>query len=97
LFTGYDQKYNSVLTGRIDFYPNPAIDRVTFRIPVNQDGLFEIRIYDIQGRQVDILTKGQFQEGVMEVTWITGKLPAGMYLAVVKTIEGTRMLKVILD
>jgi hypothetical protein len=97
LFTGYDQKYNSVLTGRIDFYPNPAIDRVTFRIPANQDGLFEIRIFDVQGRQVDFLDNGSFNEGYMEITWTPGNIPVGMYLAVVKTIEGTRMLKVILD
>jgi hypothetical protein len=97
LFTGYDQKYNSVLTGRIDFYPNPATDRVTFRIPVNQDGLFEIRIYDIQGRQVDILNKGLFQEGVMEVTWIPGDIKAGMYFAVVKTEGGSQTLKLILN
>jgi len=97
LYTGLDQKYNGILSGDIDFYPNPATDRVTFRIPANYNGLFEIRIYDIQGRQVDILNKGLFQEGVMEVTWIPGDIKAGMYFAVVKTEGGSQTLKLILD
>jgi hypothetical protein len=97
LFTGLDQKYSNNLTGGISFYPNPATERITFCIPGNHNELFEIRIYDIQGRQVDMLDKSSFQDGVMEVTWIPGDLPIGIYMAVVRTSWGIQALKIILE
>jgi hypothetical protein len=97
LYTGTDQSNNNLLAGKIGLYPNPATSRVTFTIQGNYTGLFEIRIYDIQGRQVDVLDKGSVQDGVTEVTWIPGGLPSGMYLAVVRTSRGTQTLKVILE
>jgi hypothetical protein len=98
LYTGIDPHYNGGgLHERIDFYPNPATDRVTFSLGLNHNELFEIRIYDIQGRQVDILDRGSVREGVMEVTWIPGEIPGGIYVAVVKTNRGSQALKVILE
>jgi hypothetical protein len=97
LYTGFDQQYDNPGGTTIDFYPNPATSRVTFSIQGNYNELIEVRIYDIQGRQVDMLNKGSFQEGVMEVTWTPGKIPAGMYFAVVKTESGSQTLKIILN
>ena len=98
LYTGLDPHYGrGSLSESIDFYPNPATDRVTFCIPGSYDRFNEIRIYDIQGRLMDEIYDGSLREGVIEVTWIPGEIPGGMYIAVIVTNRGTETLKVILQ
>jgi hypothetical protein len=97
LFTGYDQHYISDPGNNINIYPNPATSRVTFRILGNSDKFLDIRIYDIQGREVDLINRDMPQNVVSEVYWYPRGLEAGVYLAVIKTKTGSQSYKIILE
>lgn len=96
LFTGYDQKYSS-LPGKISIYPNPATNRVNFSLQGNSDRFLDIRIYDIQGREVDIIDRDLLQKGVTEAYWYPLGAEAGVYLVVIKTKAGSQTYKIILE
>jgi Protein of unknown function (DUF3160)/Secretion system C-terminal sorting domain len=96
LFTGIEKNIAGS-NNKIEVYPNPASQRVNFRIQANSDEILEIRIYDIQGRQVDIIEKDELQQGVNEVNWNPRGLEAGVYLAVIKTKTGSQSYKIILE
>jgi hypothetical protein len=97
LFTGYDQHWAGDPGNKIEIYPNPATSRVTFRLQGDSDKILDIRIYDIQGRLVDLIGRDILQNVVSEVYWYPRGLEAGVYMAVIKTKIGSQSYKIILE
>jgi len=97
LFTGIEKNPAGGQGNKIEVYPNPAIQRVNFRIQDNSDEILEIRIFDIQGREVDTIDRNILRKGVAEVNWNPQGLEAGVYLAVIKTHNGSQSYKIILE
>lgn len=65
-------------------WPNPYRERATIRYSVVSRGLIELRIYDIQGRLINIVQKGMREPGTYTLEWdgrgSTGQsLSAGIY------------------
>ena len=61
-------------THRLDVYPNPFEDRVTFAVDRNAANAAELRIYDTYGREV------WYSAGSgKSFTWDASSLPAGVY------------------
>lgn len=63
-------------------YPNPFNSQTNFEFQVNADyynGLIFIKIYDIQGREVAVLSPKVARAGKHFISWNAGHLPGGVY------------------
>lgn len=61
-------------------YPNPfnTSTSIVFRIP-KSNGV-ELAVYDLRGKQVEILARGYLKAGTHSIVWDAGDLPSGIYL-----------------
>ncbi|MFC2149914.1 carboxypeptidase regulatory-like domain-containing protein [Calditrichota bacterium] len=78
-------------------YPNPfnATTNVNFGLPVS--GSVRISAYDLQGREVAVLTEGVFEAGYHSIEWNAQNLPSSMYLIALNTANGeSRLIKALL-
>jgi len=76
--------------------PNPVRGSTDIRFDLPKAGVYELRVYNIDGRMVDSKT-GRGQAGPNRIGWNAGKLAAGVYLYQVSS-EGqsaTRRLVVV--
>ncbi|GIV57509.1 MAG: hypothetical protein KatS3mg042_0422 [Rhodothermaceae bacterium] len=79
-------------------YPNPAASRTTIPFELPESASVEIRLFDLQGRQMMTLTRGHFEAGRHEIGLDVSTLPSGAYFYEVRTGNGqrqTRMLMVL--
>ena len=92
--------YPSIAPNRpmfIDCYPNPfnPATELTYTLP--SSGEVSLTIYDIQGREVDVLFDGFQSAGSYKITWNAGNLPSGIYFARLSTANGqTQTQKLVL-
>lgn len=82
-------------------YPNPfnPETKIGFDIPENNNNTasyVKLVIFDVLGKQVSILTDGQFKPGRYEVSWNASGYPSGMYFYVLKTDNYTETKKMML-
>jgi aminopeptidase N len=68
-----------------DPYPNPFNGATNFRIylPYNINGA--IKVYDVSGRVVDVIERGDFRSGYYRETWQPQNLPSGVYVIRLET------------
>ena len=77
----------------IDLYPNPFHDYITFRIRSPEHGLLNIRIFDLLGREVKVLSANIMASEEKDIQWNTNteaNTPSGIYLFVIE-IDGRRV------
>jgi hypothetical protein len=70
-------------------YPNPfnPVTNISFTVPSNVKGQMlnvKISIYDITGREVEILVNEELSTGIYEVTWDASFMPSGIYFYTLK-------------
>lgn len=78
-------------------YPNPfnPITYIHYRIPEMQN--ITLKIYDQQGRAVEILFEGQHESGEYEIPFKASHLPAGIYFYELKSAnKGSEIKKMLL-
>jgi hypothetical protein len=73
----------------LDVYPNPAVDRVTFRIRGGSGASCRVEISDMLGRRVD-LVQCSAEVKPVEITWDASRLAPGTYHAVLVEEGGRR-------
>ncbi len=66
-------------------FPNPFNYQTTIRFSLPAAGRVTVEIYDIQGRRVAQLADHHFESGTTTLPWTPNRLPAGIYIAVMKT------------
>jgi len=71
-------------------HPNPFNPTTTIRFDLPEGSNVSLVIYDILGRQVAELVKGQYEAGYHSVTWNASSFAGGVYLVrfVARQIEG---------
>ena len=62
-------------------FPNPFTESTTLRYSLPQFMRVRLALYDVLGREVEILVDAQQNAGVYTVEFDSGELPAGLYLA----------------
>ncbi len=78
-------------------YPNPFNPTTQFTVALPQSANMEIAVYDILGRQVEILTSGILQTaGYHSFTWNADQLASGMYFITVNAGPDHAVRKVLL-
>jgi hypothetical protein len=62
-------------------YPNPfnPVTKIKFEIPANSVGQTFLSVYDILGREVQILVNEKLQPGTYDVSFDGGNLNSGTY------------------
>ena len=73
-------------------YPNPATDQATLRFAVAEAGPATLAVYDALGREVARPVDGDV-EGTVETSFDASALPAGLYVARLKTPPGTETVR----
>lgn len=66
-------------------YPNPFTPSTTVPFSLRKFGHCRLSVYDSHGREVAVLYDRHLTEGRYTARFDTGKLPAGMYIAVLRT------------
>jgi hypothetical protein len=60
-------------------YPNPFNPVTNIKFDLPKSGYVEIKIFDIQGREIAQLVNQQMQPGVYSVNWDASNYPSGVY------------------
>lgn len=90
---------NHLSIGENDFniYPNPVKDKLTICLNLNKPSKLKISVYDLQGRIIQEIARGNYREGAQQFSWDTSaenkKASKGVYLCRVEvsTSEGTKV------
>ena len=82
-------------------WPNPFNPRINFSFDLPRDAHARLAVYDLRGRQITTLVDGALSEGTHTTSW-DGRdhggrsVPAGVYLAIMKSGESTSTQKIVL-
>ena len=90
---------NEVLPNKVNLYPaypNPFNPTTTIRINVDARHASQLQIFDITGRLVDELVRGELVSGEHKIIWNAGNLPSGVYFVRLISAGISRTQKVIL-
>lgn len=77
-------------------YPNPFNPLTTIRYGLPQSAFVSLKIYDLQGREIAVLSDGNQPAGVHQVTWNAQDLASGVYLYVLRAGDYTAANKCLL-
>nr|NQU91687.1 T9SS type A sorting domain-containing protein [Bacteroidota bacterium] len=66
-------------TGRISCFPNPASDKATIRLSLEEDIIGKIALFDITGQVILQPAEGLFEKGINEIILDTSGLSEGIY------------------
>jgi hypothetical protein len=73
-------------------YPNPASNHVSFSFSMPSAATANLAVYDMLGRRIATLADGYFTEGRHSVSFETGELAPGVYVARLTGQEGARVV-----
>jgi hypothetical protein len=89
------------VAGLTGAWPNPFNPRVTLSYALPADGAARLAVFDLRGREIAVLHDGALAAGAHTAAW-DGRddgghaVPAGVYLAVLRTEQGTSTRKLVL-
>jgi hypothetical protein len=61
-------------------YPNPFNPMTTIQFEVSRPGFVELKVFDLVGREIEILVNGYREANRYEVVWDAGDLQSGIYI-----------------
>lgn len=70
-------------------WPNPFNPTTSIRFGLPEAQKVRVAVYDVVGRQIEVLTDGVLAEGFHTVRFDASSLPSGIYLLRMDTLEGT--------
>lgn len=78
----------------LELFPNPASSQATLDFALDRSGFADIAIYDLSGRRVRTISKGELGAGVHRLQIDTDDLSKGMYLIRMEgeLLKGSRKL-----
>jgi len=83
-------------TVNISCYPNPFSEIVHIEYEIKKSSPASIRVFNVAGELVAVLSDGTLDERQHQFTWNTTDLPAGMYFVMLKTdkeVAGVKIIK----
>jgi len=60
-------------------YPNPFNATTSIRFALNRSGVVKISIFDISGKEIEILFYENLTAGIYRINWNASKYPSGVY------------------
>ena len=77
-------------------YPNPVHTETTFYYTLKEPSQVSLRIFNLNGQELETIESGFRQKGEHIIKWDTGELPAGIYLYRLSVGEKSETRKLIL-
>ncbi len=79
-------------------WPNPFNPETTFDFRLEKAGEIHLSVYDLEGRLVEEIVRGQFEAGDHSISWKPDgdRIASGIYLALLKSDRGTAISKIAL-
>ncbi|MEM1268652.1 MAG: alpha-amylase family glycosyl hydrolase, partial [Bacteroidota bacterium] len=78
-------------------YPNPFAQRVHLRYALDVPASVRLDVFDVLGRRVATLARGEYAAGVYEADWTADGMPAGAYFVRLKAAGRTAIRQVMLS
>jgi hypothetical protein len=78
-------------------YPNPFNPTTTIKYAIQKRTFVELKVYDVIGREVEVLVNEAQESGYYEIEFNASKLSSGIYFYQIKTeryVETKKMLLV---
>lgn len=79
----------------VSIAPNPGNGRFNFSFTLPQAGLVKAAVYDVLGRETDLLAEGNFNAGSHNLSW-NGHASSGMYFLRIEVAGSARTAKFLL-
>ncbi|MFH1049487.1 MAG: T9SS type A sorting domain-containing protein [bacterium] len=89
-----DMNYSNI---HVSNYPNPCSDNTTFQFEIPNDSYCSLKLYDVTGRMVDIISEKYYQKGKHQEVFSTRKLSQGNYYYVLESKDMRIMGKLIIN
>mgnify|MGYP001485584599 CR=1 FL=1 len=83
--------------GRLSAAPNPFQDITTIRYQLTADSQVKLRMFNLTGQLLLILTDDYLSAGSYELTLPSGALAKGTYLCTLTTDEGSEVLRLVVQ
>jgi hypothetical protein len=77
-------------------YPNPFNPATKIKFQLKDAGAVNLTIYDMLGRELELLVNEELKPGTYEVNWKAANLPSGVYFYRLQTEKYNETLKMIL-
>jgi hypothetical protein len=77
-------------------YPNPFNPETKIRFDIVRQGNVKLKVYDILGKELQVLYSGELKAGKYEFNFNAKDLSSGIYFYKLETGEFTKMLKMLL-
>jgi hypothetical protein len=77
-------------------YPNPFNPTTTIKFSIPHDELVELKVFDILGKEVQILTNQKYSAGSHAVQFDASRLASGTYIYRLKAGENVASRKIVL-
>jgi hypothetical protein len=77
-------------------YPNPFNSSTTLEYFFETHSYVKLEIFNVLGQKVATLLNGRQMAGTHQVQWHAGNMATGIYLAVLKTNDTTKTIKLVL-
>lgn len=77
-------------------YPNPFNPKTTINFDVSKKNYLEMIIYNIEGKEVQILTRKIYKEGNYKVDWNGDNFPSGIYFCKLRSVNTIETIKLVL-
>ena len=60
-------------------YPNPFNPATTIKFDIAKASLVKLSVFDITGKEIEVLTNERLNPGTYSVKWDAGKVSSGIY------------------
>ncbi len=77
-------------------YPNPFNPYTTIRYQLPRGSFVKLAIYDLLGREIEVLVNEEKGTGVHNANWNADKFSSGIYIAKLETGDFAASIKIIL-
>lgn len=78
-------------------FPNPFNSQTKIEVTIPENSYMSLNIYDINGRLVEQIAKGNYSKGTYMFSFNGENLASGVYFVVLKTDKGIRISKIVLQ
>ena len=76
-------------------FPNPFNPSTNISIELNTDSDVSVKVFNVMGQLVDILSEGKMSMGIHTITWNASDFPTGIYI-VNSSIDGNSQFQKIM-
>jgi len=71
-------------------YPNPFNPTTSLLLNLDQDGIVAVKVFNLNGQLVDLLTDGSLESGMHTITWDAQEFASGVYF--IKAYIGSEVI-----